>query len=242
MKIEDATFLVTGANRGIGRCLVTALFDAGATKIYAAARNTAKLKDLVDMDPQRIEAVTLDITNADQIAGATAACGDIDVLVNNAGINFNTPLIGASGIDNARAEVETNYLGTLMMCRAFAPVLGANGGGMMVNMLSLLARVSIPAIGSLCASKAAGWLMTQGVRAELAGQGTHVMAVLPGSVDTDMTPGGDSKPEDVAAEIVQAIRDDAEDLYPGDMAKGVSAGLAQDRKAVEKEFAAYLPE
>lgn len=242
MNVEGATVLVTGTNRGIGRCLVDALYDAGAKKIYTGARDVAKLGDLASKDPDRIEAVTLDITNADQVAGAAAACGDITLLINNAGINFNTPLIGADSVDNARTEVETNYIGTLTMCRAFAPVLAANGGGMIVNMLSLLARVSLPAIGSLCASKAAGWLMTQGVRAELAAQGTHVMAVLPGSVDTDMTPGGEAKPEDIAAEVLQAIRDDVEDLYPGDMAKGVSAGLAQDRKAVEKEFAAYLPQ
>lgn len=242
MNVEEATVLVTGTNRGIGRCLVDALYDGGAKKIYAGARDVAKLGDLATKDPDRIEAVTLDITNADQVAGAAVACGDITLLINNAGINFNRPLIGAASVDNARAEVETNYIGTLTMCRAFAPVLAANGGGMIVNILSILARVSIPAIGSLCASKAASWLMTQGVRAELAAQGTHVMAVLPGSVDTDMTPGGESKPEDIAAQVLQAIRDDAEDLYPGDMAQGVSAGLAKDRKAVEKEFAAYLPQ
>ena len=242
MKIEEATVLVTGTNRGIGRCLVAALQDAGAKKIYASARDVAKLGDLAAKDPDRIEAVTLDITNADQVAGAAAACGDINLLINNAGINFNTPLIGADSVDNARAEVETNYIGTLTMCRAFAPVLASNGGGMIVNVLSLLSRVSLPAIGSLCASKAAGLLMTQGIRAELAAQGTHVMAVLPGSVDTDMTPGGDAKPEDIAAAVVQAIRDDVEDLYPDPMSQGVSAGLAADHKAVEKEFAAYLPQ
>ncbi len=241
MNVEGATVLVTGTNRGIGRCLVDALYDAGAEKIYVGVRDVAKLGNLASKDSDRIAAVTLDITNPDQIAGAAATCDDINLLINNAGINSNTPLIGADSVDNARAEVETNYIGTLTMCRAFAPVLAANGGGMIVNVLSLLARVSLPAIGSLCASKAAGWLMTQGIRAELAAQGTHVMAVLPGSVDTDMTPGGEAKPGAIAAELVQAIRDGVEDLYPGDMAKRVSSGLAQDRKAVEKEFAAYLP-
>ena len=242
MKVEDATVLVTGTDRGIGRCLVDALYDAGAKKVYSGALDVTNLDDLASKNSDRIKAVALDITDADQVARAAALCGDITLLINNAGVDFNTPLIGAASIDNARTEVETNYIGTLRMCRAFAPVLATNGGGMIVNMLSILARVSLPAMGSLCASKAAGWLMTQGIRAELAAQGTHVMAVLPGSVDTDMTPGGEAKPEDIAAEMLQAIGDNTEDLYPGDMAKRISADLAQDRKTVEREFAAYLPQ
>ena len=79
------------------------------------------------------------------------------------------------------------------------------------------------------------------MRAELAGQGTRVLGVLPGAVDTDMTPGGDARPEDVAAAIVEAIGNDVEDLYPDAMAQGIAEGLAADSKAVEKELATYLP-
>ena len=240
MDISSATVLVTGANRGIGRRTVDCLLAAGAPRIYAGARDPAKLGALAE--DERIIAVALDVTDPAQVAAAAERCADVSLLVNNAGVNRNRPLIGEpEALANARAEIEVNYLGTLSMCRAFAPVLKANGGGMIVNVLSVIGRVNLPAIGSYCASKAAEYSMTQGVRAELAAQGTHVMGVLPGAVDTEMTPGGDARPEDVAAAIVEAIANDIEDLYPDAMAQGLSEGLARDAKAVEREMANYLP-
>ena len=240
MDISNSTILITGANRGIGRRIVDSLLTAGAPRIHAGARDPAKLGALVENE--RIVPIALDVTRPEQVAAAAERCADVTLLINNAGVNRNRPLIAEpEALDNARAEIEVNYLGTLSMCRAFAPVLKANGGGMIVNILSAIGRVSLPALGSYCASKAAEYSMTQGVRAELAAQGTHVMGVLPGAVDTDMTPGGDARPEDVAAAIVEAIADDVEDLYPDAMAQGLSEGLARDAKAVEKEMAAYLP-
>ena len=240
MDISSATVLVTGANRGIGRRTVDCLLAAGAPRIFAGARDPAKLGALAE--DGRIIAVALDVTDPAQVAAAAERCADVSLLVNNAGVNRNRPLIGEpEALANARAEIEVNYLGTLSMCRAFAPVLKANGGGMIVNVLSVIGRVNLPAIGSYCASKAAEYSMTQGVRAELAAQGTHVMGVLPGAVDTEMTPGGDARPENVAAAIVEAIANDIEDLYPDAMAQGLSEGLARDAKAVEREMANYLP-
>ena len=240
MEIGTATALVTGSNRGLGRALARALDAAGARKIYAAARDPAAASDLAD--GKRVFALELDVTDEAQVAAAAVRAGDVDLLINNAGRNFNVPLIASDGIDAAREEIETNYLGTLRMCRAFAPVLAANGGGMIVNVISMLARVSIPAIGSVCGSKAALLLMTAGVRAELARQGTRVMGVLPGPIDTDMTPGGESSPADVADAILRAVAADEEEIWPGPMAERVREGLLADPKAVEKEFAAYLPE
>ena len=241
MDITGATALVTGANRGMGREIVKCLVAAGAPRIYATARDPAKAADLAD--GARVRTLALDITDPGQVAEAAARCGDVTLLINNAGVNRNRPLIGeADAIANARAEMETNYFGTLSMVRAFAPVLAANGGGMIVAMLSVLSRVCIPAIGTYCASKAAGLSMTHGVRAELAAQRTHVLAVMPGSVDTDMTPGGLAKPEDIAAAVIEAIRADVEDFYPDAMAQGIAENLARDAKATERELAAYLPE
>jgi short-subunit dehydrogenase len=124
-------------------------------------------------------------------------------------------------------------------------VLKANGGGTIVNMLSILARVNLPLMGSLCASKAAALSMTQGVRAELKAQGTKVIAVMPGAVDTRMTemlPPPKMAPADVAKAALKAIEDGTEEVYPGDMAQGVAAGLAADPKSVERQFAGYLPQ
>ena len=146
-----------------------------------------------------------------------------DVLINNAGVNRTRGLIAASDLDSAREEMETNYFGTLSMCRAFAPVLKTNGGGCIVNLLSILSRVALPLMGSLCASKAAALRLTEGVRAELSAQNTLVIAVMPGAVDTDMSkdfPPPKMPPEEVAQAALEAIKTGTEESYPGEKAFG----------------------
>ena len=186
MKIAGSIALVTGSNRGIGRAFVDALIQRGAAKVYITARDPSKLADLAAKYGNKVSVVTLDITKAAQVAAAASIAGDVTLLVNNAGINRQKALIAAAALDSAREEMDTNYFGSLSMCRAFASPLKRNGGGAIVNMLSILSRVSMPAIGSLCASKAAALSMTQGIRAELAKQHTLVIGVMPGAVDTDM--------------------------------------------------------
>lgn len=244
MQIQDSVVLVTGANRGIGEAFVMALLDSEAGKIYAAARDAGALSALADRGRGRLEVLELDITRQDMVEAAAGRCTDVNLLINNAGVNFNTPLVAVETLEHARIEMETNYFGTLRMCRAFAPILKANGGGAIVNMLSILSRVALPLMGSLCASKAAALSMTQSVRAELASQGTRVIAVMPGAVDTRMSKdfaGPKMPPAEVAQEALAAVEAGREEVYPGEMAAGVAAGLAQDPKAVEKEFAQYLP-
>ncbi|MGH6821804.1 MAG: SDR family oxidoreductase [Methylocella sp.] len=244
MNIAGSVALVTGSNRGIGRAFVNALIAGGAEKVYATARDPSKVADLVAVYPGRIEALKLDITKQGDVDAVAAKCSDVNLLINNAGINRKKGLIACPALADAHDEMDTNYFGTLAMCRAFAPVLKANGGGAIVNMLSLLSRVSLPAYGSLCASKAAGLSLTQSVRAELAKQGTFVLAVMPGACDTDMErdfEGPKENPADVVNAALKALEDGVEDIYPGGMAQGVTAELAKDPKAVEKEFATYLP-
>lgn len=244
MKVASSVALVSGANRGIGRAFVLALLERGAKKIYAGTRRAAAVADLVKAHPGRVEAVELDITDSAAVAAVAARCRDVTLLVNNAGVSRRLGLLSAPDIKAAREEMETNYFGTLTMCRTFAPVLKANGGGAIINMLSILARVNLPMRGSLSASKAAGLSLTQGVRAELAKQGTHVLGVMPGVVDTDMEseyPPPKMPPRDVAVAALAALEQGSEEVYPGDMAQGVAQGLAGDPKAVEKQFAGYLP-
>ncbi len=241
MKIQDAIVLVTGANRGLGRALVEQFLAAGAKKVYASARDIASLDPLVKAHGARIEAVQLDIARGEQIEAAKARCADVNLLVNNAGINRGQGLIAADSMDHAIAEITTNYLGTLAMCRAFAPQLK---GGAIVNVLSILAKVALPAMGSLCASKAASLRLTEGVRAELAAQGTQVIAVMTGAVDTDMSrdfQGPKSSTLEVAQAIVAAVQNGDEEVYVGDMAGWINSALAQDPKGIEREMAKYLP-
>jgi NAD(P)-dependent dehydrogenase (short-subunit alcohol dehydrogenase family) len=244
MKLQGEIALVTGANGGIGRQFVEALRTAGAAKIYVCARSVAKLEALVTLDPDRIVAIELEVTKPESVQAAAEQCSDVNLLINNAGTSLNQGIIAADNLDSARAELEVNYFGLCNMCRSFAPVLRANGGGTIVNVLSLLAKVNLPFSGSYSASKAAALSATHCIRAELSQQGTLVVAVMPGTVDTDLAkdwPDPKVSPAEVAQTAIRAVEEQIEDVYPGEQAAQVSAQLLQDPKAVEKYLATFLP-
>lgn len=245
MQIEGSVALVTGANSGIGKYYVEALRAMGAARIYAGSRKISSLNDLVSIDPDRIVPVALDITDQSTVEAAALQCSDVNLLINNAGIALLQSFISTPDLSAARAEIEVNYFGTLAMCRAFAPVLKANGGGAIVNMLSILGRVNFPTNASYSASKGAGYILTQGVRAELAAQNTLVVGVMPATVDTKSSehfPPPKVTPEAVAQEALQAVVDGVEDVYPGEQAKAMAAQLLSDPKGLEKAMAAMLPQ
>lgn len=240
MDLDGAVVLITGAGGAIGQASTKAFIDAGAAKVYAATRVDGAE---VGLAHERVVPMHLDVTDQVSIDAAAAQCIDVTVLVNNAGVNHNAPVVGAGDDEWARHEMEVNYLGNLAVSRAFTPILGANGGGAMVNVLSILSRINHPGMATYCASKAALHSVTQAFRAQLRGQGTFVCAFMPGAVDTRLTahlPIPKMTTEETAAAMIDAIRNDVEDAYPGDMAGGVSAGLAADHKAVEAQFAEFI--
>jgi NAD(P)-dependent dehydrogenase (short-subunit alcohol dehydrogenase family) len=244
MDITNSVALVTGANGGLGQYYVQALRSQGATKIYAGARNPEALESLVTNHPELVIPIALDITDEQSVHQAAMQCQDVTLLINNAGVGFNQGLLAAPDLSHARMEIEVNYFGTLMMCRAFAPVLKQNGGGAIVNMVSMVARVNLPFNGSYSASKAATLSLTQGVRAELAAQKTLVIAVLPATIDIGMGksyPNPKVSPEEVVSDALQAVVDGTEEVYPGEQAKQMAAQLLRDPKALEKAVAMMLP-
>lgn len=244
MNIKSKTVLVTGANGGVGGALVKALLEKGVAKVYAAARNTAAVADLVEQHAGRVVALKLDITDAFSVSAAAEQCPDVDLLINNAGVNRCEGLMGPSGMESARQEMEVNYFGTLAMCRAFAPILAARGNGAIVNVCSIIGLVNLPVNGTYCASKAAGHSLLQGVRAELAPRGVRVVGVYPGPVETRMTAGQEmpkTTPDQVAAAILAGLELDAEDIFPDPMSQGVFEQLGKNAKQVEKQFAAMIP-
>jgi NAD(P)-dependent dehydrogenase (short-subunit alcohol dehydrogenase family) len=227
MKINGSTALVTGANRGLGRAFVQALRDAGCAKIYAAARAAGATRDAV------VEPVALDIIDERQVSAAEAHCGDVNLLINNAGVARFLPALGAPTMADARLEMETNYFGTLAMCRAFAPVLKRNGGGALVNMLSVVSFFNAPMQGSYCASKAAAWSLTKDVRFELRAQGTLVIGVYAGYIDTNMTANltaPKSDPADIAARVIDGIERGSEDIFADERSIAVYAELRKDER------------
>ncbi|ROQ60197.1 NADP-dependent 3-hydroxy acid dehydrogenase YdfG [Streptomyces sp. 840.1] len=183
MDIRNEIALVTGANRGIGHDFVTELRSRGVRKIYAAARRPETVPAIPGVVP-----LMLDVTDDASVARAVAKAGDTTLLVNNAGVSTFARLTDGAEED-IRLEMETNFFGTLRMVRAFAPVLGANGGGAVLNVLSVMAWMAYEHSNSYGASKAATWALTNGIRYELAGQGTQVTALAMASVDTDMMAG-----------------------------------------------------
>ena len=226
MNVKGSVALVTGANRGLGKALVEALRGAGAKKIYSAARNTTGLSS-----DNVVKPVTLDITNAAQVEAAAKQCSDVDILINNAGIARFTPALAAPTLENARQEMETNYFGTLAMCRALAPVLKRNGGGTLVNMLSVVSFFNAPMQGTYSASKAAAWSLTKAVRFELRAQGTRVIGVYAGYIDTDMTANLNApkvSAKEIAARIIEGIESGPEDVLADERSRSVFAELRKD--------------
>jgi NAD(P)-dependent dehydrogenase (short-subunit alcohol dehydrogenase family) len=239
--LTGAVVLLTGANGGLGQALAAELKARNVAKLYVSARSLAAAESVasaVGGIP-----LQLDITDPASVAAAAATASDLTLLINNGAVNHNTALLKAPDLTIAREEMEVNYFGTLSMCRAFAPILKANGGGTIVNVLTVIARVGLPMMGSLCASKAASLIMTQCLRGELAAQGTKLIAVMPGAIDTRMTanfPPPKMPPDEAAKEILDGIVAGDEEIYVGDMARGIAAGLATDPKAVERQLSAYL--
>jgi NAD(P)-dependent dehydrogenase (short-subunit alcohol dehydrogenase family) len=232
--IKDSTVLITGATGGIGKALIAALTARGAKKIYAAARNPSALTA-----SDRLVPLKMDVNSDDDVGKAAAAAADVTLLINNAGINHNTAFLLAADLSLAREEFECNYLAPLRITRAFAPALIANKGAVL-NMLTILSRVNLPIMGSYCASKAAALSLTQGLRGELGPKGVRVAAALPGAIDTRMTAGlpiPKMSPADAAREILDGFESGEEEIYVGDMARGLAEGLAKDPKGVERQLA-----
>lgn len=234
--ITGSTVLITGATGAIAQALIAALTARGAKKIYLAARNISALTASEHLVPLK-----MDVTSDLDVKQAASVATDVTLLINNAGVNHNTAFLLAPDLAIAREEFEVNYLAPLRVTRAFAPILIANKGAVL-NMLTVLARVNLPLMGSYCASKAAALSLTQGLRGELGPKGVHVAAALPGAIDTRMTAGlpiPKMSPADAAAEILDGFEAGEEDIHVGDMARGLAEGLAKDPKAVERQLASF---
>jgi NAD(P)-dependent dehydrogenase (short-subunit alcohol dehydrogenase family) len=238
MKIEGSVAFVTGANRGLGKALVGALLEAGAAKVYAAARDQGK----VDVRDARVVPLTLDTTKPDQIAAAVGRAGDVTLLINNAGVatSQNVLTTAAAEID---ADFRTNVHGTLSVIKAFLPVLERAPQGTratIVNVLSLTSLASFPALGGYSASKAAAYSITQALRPQLRAKHIDILAVLPGPIDTDMVRALEmpkTSPSDTAKGVLAGIARGDEEIFPDPMAQQMGALWNKSPKEYERAFA-----
>jgi NAD(P)-dependent dehydrogenase (short-subunit alcohol dehydrogenase family) len=220
---DQVTALVTGANRGLGRRFATELVARGA-KVYAAARRPETI-DIPGVVP-----VALDITDPDSVRRAAEVAADVNILVNNAGVSTQSDLLSGD-IADIRLEMDTHYFGSLGVTRAFAPVIEANGGGAILNVLSVLSWVHAGKFGAYSAAKAAGWAMTDALREQLAPRGIHVAALHVGFMDTDMAefvPAHQkTDPSVVAAQALDGLFAGEPEILADELTRTVKAQLSQ---------------
>lgn len=221
MDITNSVALVTGANRGLGRAFAQRLLERGARKVDATARRP----EAVDLPG--VEVLALDVTDPGSVRRVAQAAPDVSLLVNNAGIQTGTDLVTGS-LDSVRDEMETNVFGGLAMIREFAPTLARAGGGGVVNVLSAMSWFGVRGSNSYYLTKGAAWAMTNGVRLELAEQGTLVTAVHLGLADTDMTAGwpvDKLAPADLADAVLDGVEKGAAEVLADQWSRDVKSRL-----------------
>ena len=226
MKIENSVVLVTGANRGIGFAFAQALLARGARKVYAAARNPASVTQ------PGVTALQLDVTNPDEIAAAVKKASDVTLVINNAGIAQPGGFLATDSEALTRRIFETNVYGVLNVSKAFAPVLKANGGGALLNVLSVASWVNDGGLAAYSASKSAAWSLTNALRHELASQHTQVVGLHMAYVDTDLTRGFDvpkTSPEDIVKHALDGLEAGAEEVLADALTQQVHQALTAPR-------------
>jgi len=244
MKVGGSVALVTGANRGIGQAFARELLSRGASKIYITARNPATLSDLLSTKDSRLVPLALDVTSEARIEAVAKMVTDVTLLINNAGAAGFHGAMSAIDLAAARREMDVNYFGQLAMIRAFERTIASSGEGAIVNMLSFLSLVTLPAQGTYSASKSAALAMTRSVRAELASKGILVVASMPVQVDTDMgryMPEPKLSPSVVAKETLDAVEQRLNEVFPGELSRQASEAFASDPKALQATLAQNIP-
>ena len=230
--IDGSVALVTGGSRGIGQALVAALYERGAKKVYATARDPRNVTH-----PDAVP-LALEVSDPASVAAAAEQAQDVTLLINNAGAAVNANFLD-SPVEDVRREFETNFYGPLLVTRAFVPVIERNGGGHILNLHSVLSWLGV--LGSYSASKAALWSQTNSLRLDLKPRGIEVTGLHVGYVDTDMAAGVDapkSTPEGVAAQALDGIESGAFEILADDLTRQVKAGLAADLTALYPQLVA----
>jgi NAD(P)-dependent dehydrogenase (short-subunit alcohol dehydrogenase family) len=223
MEIRNAVVLITGASRGLGLEFAREARARGARKVYAAVRNPASV------NLPGVEVIKLDVTNPEHAAQAAQQCRDVTVLINNAGIAEFGGFVANDTVASLRRQLETNVFGPLYLSRAFAPVLAANGGGAILNVLSVASWISGPMLGAYALTKSAAWSMTNGLRIELEAQQTQVLGLHVGFIDTDLTRDLDVRklpPQLVVQRALNGLEAGSKEVLADEITQQVHQGLS----------------
>lgn len=226
MDLKNAIVLITGANRGLGLAFAREALARGARKVYAGARDPSTVT------LAGVQAIKLDVTNPADVAAAAALATDVTLVINNAGIAATGGFMAPDSIESAQRHLDTNLFGSLRVAQAFAPVLAANGGGALLNVLSIASWINGPLLGVYAMSKSAAWAMTNGLRNDLRAQNTQVLGLHMGFVDTDLTKGLDapkSTPESIVKQAFDGLEAGAEEVLADEQTRQVKQGLSAEQ-------------
>ncbi|RXK11668.1 short-chain dehydrogenase [Halarcobacter mediterraneus] len=229
---ENKTILITGANGGLAKAFISELLTKNIKKLYCTARDVNSLED-IKLLSEKIEVYSLDITKEEQIKELSLKIDNIDILINNAGVNS-----GKRIFDETKIDFNVNLIGTLNSCQVLPKKLNKNG--LIINITSVLALINLPIMALYCASKSALHSLTQALRAELTKENISVIEVLPGPIDTNMTKGQEmpkTSPKDVVKNIFESLSQNQIEIYPDDFSKMIKERLAVDKENLEREFA-----
>jgi NAD(P)-dependent dehydrogenase (short-subunit alcohol dehydrogenase family) len=232
MKVENAVALVTGANRGIGRAFARELLARGAGKVYAGVRDPATVTE------SRVRVLRLDVNSAEEVTAAAALASDVTLVINNAGIAQPGGFLAADSEEVARRIFETNFFAMLRVSKTFAPILKANGGGALLNVLSVASWLNGGELAAYSASKSAAWSLTNALRNELAVQKTQVLGLHMAYVDTDLTRGFDvpkSSPEQIVKRALDGLESGVDEVLADELTVRVKLGMTATRPS-------YLPQ
>jgi len=226
--------IVTGHTRGLGAALAEQLLARNVTVLGLSRSRHAHLKARFGAQLEEIELSLAEparvaqwiATNAlrDFVSGAQTV-----LLINNAGIARLGSLMDEGALDALRDHFETNVFGMLAMSRAFAGKLASNGGGAILNVLSVASWVNRPILAGYGVSKSAAWGLTNGLRHSLREQRTQVVGLHAGFIDTDLTRGLEvpkATPDDVVRQAYDAIEAGAEEVSTDEFTRQVKAGLS----------------
>jgi len=200
--------------------------------VYATARSPHTPPD------RRIVPLALDVTNDHSVAEAAQAATGVSIVVNNAGIALNTPVLDAPLAD-IRAELETNLFGIIRVTRAFAPILARHPSSSLVNVLSVLSWLAFGKGYEI--SKAAAWSATNSMRVRLRDQGTVVTALHVAYMDTDMTARLDvpkADPRDIARQTADAIATGQFEVLADQTTRTVKSRLSDELTSLYQQLAA----
>lgn len=223
MNLKNAVVLITGANRGLGLAFARIALARGARKVYAAARDPSTIT------LPGVEAIKLDVSNPADVAAAAARATDVTLVINNAGVAAMGGFLDADAIESAQRHLDVNLFGSLRVAQAFAPVLAANGGGALLNVLSIASWINGQPLGLYAMSKSAAWAMTNGLRHDLRAQGTQVLGLHMGFVDTDLTKGIDgpkSTPDAIVNQAFDGLEAGAQEVLADERTRQVKQGLS----------------